>query len=324
MKVKSCFIVILLVVFSLAVCAQAAFAEDKYPSKPIRLIITHKAGGSTDRPARLVAPYVEKYLGVNIVIENMVGAGGSIARKYVYKQKPDGYTLLFSQHPSLTISSITTGAYDAMKFVPIYGISGGNYQGVGVPYDSPYKSLKDLIEASQKERITICGAGIGAMSFLAYTLLNKKAGAKFVYIPFNSTPEALMGVASGSVNSICSTYSQFSPMEKKKKIRHIATLGPKRGEFAPDVPTGIEMGYNIVIDQLGGVFAPPGFSSDKVAILAAAFDKAVKDPEFLANAKKVNEGLALLRPDEFKKAVIEIHDVTMEAADDIKAAMKKK
>jgi len=324
MKVKSCFIVILLVVFSLAVCAQAAFAEDKYPSKPIRIIITHKAGGSTDRPARLVAPYMEKNLGVNLVIENMVGAGGSIARKYVYSQKPDGYTLLFSQHPSLTISSITTGAYDPLSYVPIYGISGGNYQGIGVPYDSPYKDLRDLIKASQKERITICGAGIGAQSFLATILLNKKGGANFTYIPFNSTPQALLGVASGSVDSICSTYSQFGPMEKKKKIRLITTLGPKRAEFAPNIPTGLELGVPVQLDQMGGFFGPPGLSDDKRAILAAAIDKAVKDPEFLANAKKVNEGLGLLGPEEFEKAVTDLHNVTMEAAPYIKEAIKKK
>jgi tripartite-type tricarboxylate transporter receptor subunit TctC len=101
-------------------------------------VITHKAGGITDLPARIVQPYLEKYLGGTVVIENMDGAGGNIARSYVYKQPADGHTLLVTVQPSLSSGAIVSdGDYDPLKFVPVYNITGKGYQGVGVHYKSP-------------------------------------------------------------------------------------------------------------------------------------------------------------------------------------------
>ena len=105
---------LLALVLGTALCAaqtaqsQSKGSSERFPSRPVRLVITHKAGGITDLPARIVQPYFEKYLGATVIIENMDGAGGNIARSFVYKQPADGYTLLVTVQPSLSSGAIVS------------------------------------------------------------------------------------------------------------------------------------------------------------------------------------------------------------------------
>ena len=118
--------------------------KEVYPSQPVRLVITHAAGGTTDMAARLIQPYLQKHLGVAVVIDNMVGAGGNIARSFVFKQPGDGYTLLVSQQPSMSAGQIVTGArFEVLKFTHIFNIAGKNYDCVAVAKDTPFKTIED-------------------------------------------------------------------------------------------------------------------------------------------------------------------------------------
>ena len=118
--------------------------KEGYPSQPVRLVITHAAGGTTDMAARLIQPYLQKHLGVAVVIDNMVGAGGNIARSFVFKQPGDGYTLLVSQQPSMSAGQIVTGArFEVLKFTHIFNIAGKNYDCVAVAKDTPFKTIED-------------------------------------------------------------------------------------------------------------------------------------------------------------------------------------
>ena len=255
----------------------------------------------------------------------MEGAGGAIARAHVYKQRPDGTILLFSQQPSLSISALIRdkAGFDPLKFVPIYNVSGGNYQGIAVAYDSPYKNLKEMVEASKTKPMTMAGSGIGAISHLNCLQLNK-LGAKFTYMPFNSSAEGMMAAAGGSADMVNTNYTMVEPMEKSKKLRLITTLGPARGEYAPNVPTGLELGIPIAMDQLGGFFGPPGMPKDRVDILVAAMEKAGKDPEFIKTAKQANEVIKPMGPDQFAKELIEIHKIVLDILPELKEAGTKK
>jgi tripartite-type tricarboxylate transporter receptor subunit TctC len=321
---------LLALVLGTALCAvqtaqpQSKGSSEKFPSHPVRLVITHKAGGITDLPARIVQPYLEKYLGATVVIENMDGAGGNIARSYVYKQPADGYTLLVSVQPSLSSGAVVSdGDYDPLKFVPVYNITGKGYQGVGVHYASSFKNMKDLIAAARKKPMTAGGAGVGGNSFIVMALLNQKTGTKFEYVPFNSTTEAALALAGGHIDTALSGYPALIPLQDQKKVRIIAMSGPERAELLPDVQTITEQGFpGIEVDQLVSVFAPPGLPKARLDVLIAAFEKAFKDQGLLKAAK---EGKFVLKPmggEKLRKETVVLHKMIQEIAPVLKEAMK--
>src|SRR5512144_2491061 len=130
----------------LACCIPVALlAQGSYPKGPVRLVITHGPGGSTDLAARLIQPYLQKYLGAPIVVDNMEGAGGNVARSFVFKQPPDGQVLLVSQQPSMSSGQLVSGGkFDVLKFVHVFNIAGRNYDCVAVGPNSPFKTIDDL------------------------------------------------------------------------------------------------------------------------------------------------------------------------------------
>jgi tripartite-type tricarboxylate transporter receptor subunit TctC len=326
MRKPKSFMGICVAIFMVIFIAGAIFTSQaqaqKYPDKPVTFVVTHTAGGATDLPIRVMQPFVQKHLGVPVAIDNKPGAGGNIARSYVYKHSADGYTLLMSQQPSLSTGYfVSDGDFDPLKFEPIFNIAGAEYQGIAVPYDSPIKNLKDMLEASKKRQLTICGAGIGATSFLNVVVL-QQAGFNLQYVPFNSSPEAVMAVAGGSIDVGCTTYHFWLPLAQQKKLRLIAVLGDKRGVFAPDVPTAREQGIDVALDQLSGVFGPPGLAKEKVNILAAAFEKASKEEDCKKAAEKAKVNLFPMGPADFKREFMVLHKVTQAVAPALKAAAK--
>ena len=321
---------LLALVLGTALCAvqtaqsQSKGPSERFPSRPVRLVITHKAGGITDLPARIVQPYFEKYLGATVIIENMDGAGGNIARSFVYKQPADGYTLLVTVQPSLSSGAIVSdGDYDPLKFVPVYNITGKGYQGVGVHYASPFKNMKDLITAAKKKPMTAGGAGVGGNSFIVMALLNQKTGTKFDYVPFNSTTEAALALAGGHIDTALSGYPALIPLQDQKKVRIIAMSGPERAELLPDVPTITEQGFpGIEVDQLVSVFAPPALPKDRLDALTVAFEKAFKDQGLIKAAK---EGKFVLKPmggEKLRKETVALHQMIQDIAPVLKEAMK--
>jgi tripartite-type tricarboxylate transporter receptor subunit TctC len=293
----------------LAFSSSLGFAQGKFPTEPIRLIITHSAGGSTDMPARVIQPYLQKAIGVPVVIENMMGAGGNIARAFVYKQKPDGYNLLVSQQPSMSSGEIVSGGkFETLRLTHVFNIAGRNYDCVAVPYNSPIKTIEDMKKASQSQPLTSAGSGIGTNSYIAAMLLKQKAGVSLIYVPFNSGTEAALAVAGEKTQMGTGALDSYSPLHEQKKLRVLAVTGPERDESHREIPTLTELGYPIKMDQMTGVFAPPGLPKDRLDILVKAFEKAMADPEFKAAAARASLTLQPLSGDEFFKASKAIYD----------------
>lgn len=314
---------ILLLVFVFS--SNEVFAQAKFPAEPIRLIITHAAGGTTDMAARVIQPYLQKALGVPIVIENMVGAGGNVARAFVYKQKPDGYFLLVSQQPSMSSGEIVTGAkFETLKLVHVFNIAGKNYDCVAVPFDSAIKTIEDMKKASQPQALTSAGTGIGTNAYIAAMLLKQKIGVNLTYVPFNSGTEAALAVGGGKTQMGTGALDSYYPLHETKKLRILAVTGPQRDESHPEIPTMTELGYpQVKMDQMTGVFAPPGFPKDRLDILIKGFEKAAADPEFKSAATKAKLTLQPLSGEEFFKASKAIYDTIKSMEDILKAGVGK-
>ena len=314
--------IIFFIIFAFS--SSLGFAQGKFPTEPIRLIITHAAGGTTDMPARVIQPYLQKAIGVPVVIENMVGAGGNIARSFVYKQKPDGYVLLVSQQPSMSSGEIVSGGkFETLRLTHVFNIAGRNYDCVAVPYNSPIKTIEDMKRASQSQPLTSAGSGIGTNSYIAAMLLKQKAGVSLIYVPFNSGTEAALAVAGEKTQMGTGALDSYSPLLEQKKLRVIAVTGPERDESHREIPTLTELGYPIKMDQMTGVFAPPGLPKERLDILVKAFEKAMADPEFKAAAAKASLTLQPLSGDEFFKASKAIYDTIKNLEDILKAGVGK-
>jgi len=302
-------VVFAIIVFVLSAAERTG--AQAFPKDPIRLIITHSAGGTTDMAARLIQPFLQKQLGVPVVIDNMVGAGGNIARAYVFKQPADGYTLLVSQQPSMSAGQIVTAAkFDVMKFTHIFNIAGRNYDCVAVAMDTGVKSVDELKKLSQTKQISLAGTGVGSNSYILAMLLKSKAGINFTYVPFNSGTEAALAVAGAQTQMGTGALDSYWPLHE-------------RDESHRDLPTLAELGFSgIKLNQMTGVFAPPGLAKDKVDVLAAAFRKAFADKEYLTAAAKANQTLEPLGPAEFQKASKEVYDTIQELAPLLKPGKK--
>lgn len=279
------------------------FAQATYPKEPVRLIITHAAGGTTDMAARLIQPYLQKYLGVPIVIENMQGAGGNVARSFVFKQPADGYTLLVSQQPSMSSGQIVSGGkFEVLKFGHVFNIAGRNYDCVAVAPNSPFKTIEDLKKASAAQSLTSAGTGVGSNAYILAMLLKSKAGVNISYVPFNSGSEAALALAGNQTQIGTGALDSYAPLHDQKRLRVLAVSGPQRDESHREFPTLAELGYDIKMDQMTGVFAPPGLTDAQLKILVAAFQKAFADKDYLAAASKAKQTLQPLPPVEFYKA----------------------
>jgi tripartite-type tricarboxylate transporter receptor subunit TctC len=271
---------------------------------PVRIVITHAAGGTTDMAARLIQPYLQKYLGVPVVLDNMPGAGGNIARSFVFKQPADGKVLLVSQQPSMSSGQIVSGGkFEVLKFVHVYNIAGRNYDCVAVPANSPHKTIDDMKKASASQPLTSAGTGIGSNAYILAMLLKSKAGVNMTYVPFNSGSEAALALAGGQTQMGTGALDSYHPLHEQKKLRIVGVSGPQRDASHPELPTIAEQGYpDIKMDQMTGIFAPPGLPDDKLKALVAAFQKAFADKEYLAAAEKAKMTLQPLPPKEFAKA----------------------
>src|SRR5262245_27727791 len=211
---------------SLASLAPIAFAQAKWPEKPIRLIVPFSPGGGTDTLARLVAEKLSAATKWTIVVENKPGGGGNIGMDAVAKAAPDGYTIGLGQTSNLAVNPTLYKSmpYDALKdFTPIAAVATQPVVLV-VRADSPFKSLADLVNAAKAKpaEVSMGSAGSGTVGHLSGELLAREAKVKFLHVPYKGASPALTDVLVGSVQFAFLTVPSILPMVKANKMRALA------------------------------------------------------------------------------------------------------
>jgi tripartite-type tricarboxylate transporter receptor subunit TctC len=315
----------MLVIFSVFVFfSMNTMAQEKFPERAVRLIVTHRAGGSSDTVQRLLQPYLADVLGVPVIVENMTGGGGNKARGFVWKQKPDGYQILVSKQPSLSAGElINDGKFESLKFVHIYNIAGSNYNCLMVPAVSPFKTVEDVKKASLKQSIITAASDVASASHLSL-LRWKQSGFKLTFVPFGSGTDVALAVAGNQVQAGVGTIATVFPLTKQGKVRILASNGPERAALYPDIPTATELGYpKVVMDELVGYFAPTGLPKERLDILEKAFAKAGSNPEFKQKMTKAGYNIRLLGSKAFFAASKDMHELILSMQDEIKAERKK-
>lgn len=297
-------------------------AQAKYPTGPVKVILTHGAGGSVDTQARLIAPFVEKNLGSPLVLENMEGAGGRKARAFVYKAKPDGYTLLVTGMPSTIVGEMLyNGDYKTPDYTFIYNFVGKDYSLVTVAEKSPIKDYKELVEKSKAKKLKLGTAGTGTTDHLAAVILKEKTGLQFDIVPFDSTSDQMMALLGGKLDAIMDAVSSTGV---RSDLRPLMVMGPQRSEMLPNVPVLQELGFPALdVSYSLGIVGPPGMPEDIRKTLENAFDKAAKDPQYLAKLKEAKTLPMPLAGADYKKMVTALYESTKAVIPTMQADIKK-
>ena len=235
---RNVLVTIALVVFAGTASAQA----QNYPSRQITLIVPFPPGGSTDVAARIMAEHMRTRLGQPVVIENVGGAGGSIAVGRLARAAPDGYTIDIGQWDTHVGSIIYKLDYDLQKdFEPI-GLISTNPQLMVAKKDLPAENLKELIAWMKANPDKINYVNQNAAANVTGVMFEKLTGQKFRYIPYRGAGPAMTDLVSGQVDLLVVQGAVALPQIRGGKIKAIANLSPQRSASMPDIPTSDEGG----------------------------------------------------------------------------------
>ena len=281
-----------------------------YPTQPIKMLIGFAAGGPTDVIGRILAQHMTTTLGQSVVVENRTGANSLIATREVAKAKPDGYTVLFASlsHNVNRLLLNEKAEYEPLgSFAPVSLVA--NLPLVVVTaYDSPYKTLQDLIAAakSKPEAISYGSAGNGGSAHLAGALMATMTDSKMVHVPFRGNAPALTEVMAGRVSFMFYPMIGIAGQVADKRLRVLAVGSSKPMPDFPGVPTMAASGFPD-FEQTApwvGMLAPAGTPKAIVDQLNAALKKALAQPEIIKRMKDLGASPIGDTPDEFRAFLV--------------------
>jgi tripartite-type tricarboxylate transporter receptor subunit TctC len=260
-----------------------ATAEEKYPSKPVRIVLPFAAGGVADITARIVAEKLGAKLGSRFYIENQPGAGGIAAARSVTSSSPDGYTLaLLTNGTAVSVSLFNKLPYDPLRdFVPISSLGFFDFV-FATGSDSKFKTLADFVAAAKAKpgTLNVGTINIGSTQNLSAELFKTAAGIDFTIVPYRGTPELLVSSLQGNVAVVIDSYSAMKGNLGDGKIRALASSGAVRSESTPDIPTLQESGVaNYDVVSWNALFAPLGTPQELVKTLNQALREVLAEAE---------------------------------------------
>lgn len=263
--------------------AALAQAQGNWPTKPITLVVPFAAGGPTDVVARTLGAAMSKGLGQTVVVENKLGAGGTVAASAVAKAAPDGYTFFIHHNGMATAPAL----YRKLSFDPLKDFEFVS-QAVEVPMtllarkDFPAANFQELVTylRANKEKINLANAGLGAVSQLCGMMFQRAIGVQFTEVPFQGTAPAMNALLGGQVDVLCDQTTQTVPQIKAGNVKMYGVTTKKRVKVLPNAPTLAEQGlkdFEVVVWH--GIYAPKGTPKPIIDRMNAAVRTALKDPD---------------------------------------------
>lgn len=262
--------------------ASGAMAVEAFPSKPVTLVVPFSAGGPTDVVARALAQAMSRDLGQSVIVENRLGAGGTVAAAYVARAQPDGYTILIHHNGMATAPAL----YKKLSYSPLK-----DFEYIGqvadVPMtllgrkDLPAATTQDLMKyvAQNKDKVSLANAGLGAVSQLCGLLFEEAVHVKLNAIPYQGTGPALTALLGGQVDLLCDQTTSTLPHINANRLRFYGVTTPKRIKALPNAPTLQEGGLKgFEMKVWHGVYAPKGTPPAVSARLTKALQKGLQDP----------------------------------------------
>ncbi|MBY0410084.1 MAG: tripartite tricarboxylate transporter substrate binding protein [Burkholderiaceae bacterium] len=261
----------------------AAFAQEAWPSKPIRLIVPFTPGGVTDTSGRLIAESLGKRLGQQIVVDNKPGASGNIGTALAKSSPADGYTLVLGFDGTMVINPhvFSKLPFDTVKdFAPVGKIGDATLILVANP-DVPVKTLADVIALSKTRAggLSFGTSGTGGTPHIAGELLKIRSGADLTHVPYKGGGQAMTDVLGGTIPLVYTAVAGAHGFVKSGKLKAIAVSSAQRTSSLPDVPTFLEGGVpDFVVNSWVGLLAPVGVPGAIVTKLNTELNAVLNDP----------------------------------------------
>src|SRR5262245_31460583 len=272
--------------------AEPGAAQSAYPERGLTLIVPYPAGGGTDVTARLLARDLEIALGKPVTVENRAGGGGWLGWGALAAAQPDGYTIGYLNVPSMYAGYLDpkVGRKESLdSFTPLINHV-LDYNIWGVKADSPFKSVKDVVDAAKAtpEKVTVTAYGAGGDDHLAILGMEAETGTKFAVVHSRSTAEAKTQVLGGHVQVLGANISEVAEEVKSGQLRLLGVMAPTRSRFLPDAPTFKEQGFNQIWSVSRGIAAPANLPKDVEAKLIAFLEKTLSSPEHQKKAEALS------------------------------------
>jgi tripartite-type tricarboxylate transporter receptor subunit TctC len=271
-------------------------ADEKYPARPITIIVPFAAGGPSDAMARILGERMKMTLGQPLLIENITGAGGSIGVGRAVHSPPDGYTISFGHLGTHVCNgAIYKLDYDLVADLEPVVLLPSNPMVIVSRKAVPARTLPELIAwlKSRPEPATAGTAGAGSGSHIAGLAFENATGVKLQYVPYRGTGPALNDLVGGQIDLIVDQTSNSINQIRAGTIRAYAVSDSKRVEQAPDIPTVDEAGLpNFHMTLWSGLWVPKGTPKEIINKLNAAANEALNDPQ----VKKQLENFGLQMP----------------------------
>jgi tripartite-type tricarboxylate transporter receptor subunit TctC len=259
-----------------------------YPTKPIELIVGMEPGAGADLGARLIGEHAKKYLGQEVAVDNKPGGHATVAITLISKAKPDGYKLGATSDVPLTLSPFLQKVIyepENLTYICQYGVLD---IGTVVRADSPFRSMKDVIEFARTnpDKLTVATMGPRSFTSLMWEVLIKDEGLKVKLVPFAGAPAAMAALLGGHVMVTSTSMSGFAQHLRAKKVRLLGVASSERIDDYPEVPTFKEAVNPLFVFQTLYIITGPGnIERAIVSKLEEAFRKAMEAPEFIKGTK---------------------------------------
>ncbi len=296
---------LLLSIIAIVSCCFAAIAEEPaYPERPITMVVTFAAGGSSDVLARAVADAMSRGLGKQVAVDNRPGAGGHIGAEAVAHAAPDGYTILFGTNGTLGIGP---ALYKNLRYDPQHDLAP-----VGLLHKLPLlliinpsipaKNLKELIDYARSKpgALSFASAGVGSVSHLAGELFKEQAKIDILHVPYKGGGAAVPDLLSGRVSMMLETIPNALPLARSGQMRAIGVTTKERSASAPDIPTLAELGLpDFDVSAWTGLFAPAGTPRAVIDRLNAETQKLADEKDYVTRIHAMGTDVASSSPEAF-------------------------
>jgi tripartite-type tricarboxylate transporter receptor subunit TctC len=289
-----------------ALAGSPAPAQDKFPSKPVTILLGYPPGGSTDTTARAIAPVLERILGQPVVIQNRPGAAALIGTMQVANAAPDGYTITVATTQLSLLPAVDKvfgrpPSFTREQFAPIALVSADPSM-LFVNATQPWKTFEEMIADAKKRpgQIVYASGGLYGTTHLAIEIMLKATGTRMRHLPTAGGGPSLTAVLGNHAGLLAAHPAVGGPQARAGVLRPIGTMGTNRVASFPDIPTLKELGYDAQYYQWNGLFTQAKVPEPIITIWRNAIAKAVKDPDFINAMAKVGSGIDYLDRDEFR------------------------
>jgi tripartite-type tricarboxylate transporter receptor subunit TctC len=289
----------------LAMAVATAGAEEAYPTRPISIVVAFPPGGLADNTARPVATALERILKQPVAIINKAGAAGAVGNQTVATAKPDGYTLLMALVSVSVLPEVDKlfGRPQNYNLGQLTGIARINADPsmLVVRADTPWKTLKDLVEDARKRpgEIVFSSSGLYGAAHIPTEMFMLAAGIRMRHLPTTGGGPMMNAILGGHAQVVMTPVSLAAAHVKAGKLRLLAHSGTAPVAAFPDVPSFKSLGYDVEYTAWAGLVAPKSTPPHVIKILRAAVGQAVKDPEVINAHARLDTPLAYMDADEF-------------------------